>query len=419
MRPWLLPLVLCGCAAAAKPPQIAAGGELALFAEGPCSKLAIEAVGERRFLVYGDTGYELQAWMPGEILPAAQAVAEVRAGRAHGNPLWMAGLPRDARGYVPAEIELGGSLDGGAWLLLIETRYSRGGVGSLFDAHARGHLLGARGWSPSDEPVALPLASRGLPELPADLCPPRAGPPRAGPPRAGPSESGPSESGPPLSFVPLSWTASPEGGVLVAGRCDDPGPVNLPDPVLVVAHGAAGARSWQVRAVPETDALDGIVNLDLYARADDDAYLVAYEPFAKREERSAYLARFDGASWRELVNPIHDGLMSVTGSSDGTLYLAGGRALHRLDPGGEHQAMTLPPLRHTALPATELHIHTVRMFGEGELWVEAGYRVSVRSDEGRVRALRASALYTTRAPAAELFCDAREPAAEALYEVAP
>ena len=33
------------------------GGDLALFAEGPCSKLAVQPVGDRRFLVYGDSGY--------------------------------------------------------------------------------------------------------------------------------------------------------------------------------------------------------------------------------------------------------------------------------------------------------------------------------------------------------------------------
>ncbi|MBW2454845.1 MAG: hypothetical protein JRI68_10055 [Deltaproteobacteria bacterium] len=368
-----------------------------LFAEGPCPKLSVQASGERRFIVYGDTGYDLHAWLPGEPIAAAQAIAELTGDQVFRNPVLHAGLPQNAGGYIYGGLELGGTGRTAPQLLLITTRYSTGGQGALFQRRYHRYALSrGEGWQgkAADTSGALPVLASDLPALPRTTMCPQPG----------------------LTFVPLASTTTEAGGVFVAGRCDDDRAPNYVDTTVLVAHLRPAAKSWQVETIPDADALDGIVNLDLAARSDDRAYLVAYEPFTKRQERQSFFAHYDGSRWREVPLPIDDGLMSVAAGADGTVWLAGGRALYRRDPAGEIEPVALPPLRFARGPTDELHIHRVRAFDPGELWVEASYRVELPAGSESKRGW-ASALYATRAPRQPLYCDAAEPAEGALYEV--
>ncbi len=367
-------------------------GGLRVFAEGPCAELSIHAVGSRRFVTYGDTGYDLHGWLPGDHVAAAQAVVEVVDGRAFFNEAFAAGLPTDARGYVPGSLELGGDFDTGAWLLRTTTRYARGGTGALFEREGEGYLHDGVRWRRSDEPVALPAGARGLPGLPTTVC------------AAG------------LSFVPLAWTATTTGGVVIAGRCDDDKPTNVHDPVVVALHGAARATAWRVERVPGTDHLDGIVNLELAARDDDDVYLTAYEPFRPREARESFLARFDGDAWSELDWPIEGGTMSIALGDAGEAWVAASRALYRRSADGRVEPVNLAPLRFAKVDASALHVHGVRRYGD-ELWAAASYRVAIPGSGGRDEVVWASALFTSVATGVHHYCDARETADEALYEV--
>lgn len=367
--------------------------DLHVFAEGPCSELSIHALGERRFVTYGDTGYDLEAWLPGDRVAAAQALVEVADGRAFFNPAFSAGIPTDARGYARGALTLGGDTATGAWLLLTTSRYARGGTGALFEREAEGFVFVSDGWKQSAEAVALPPRARDLPVLPDDAC----------------GE---------LVFVPLAWEATASGGVVVGGRCDDERAQNPHDPIMVVMHGAAGARSWRVERLAETDALDGIVNLELAARGDDDVYLVAYEPFRPREARQSFIAHYDGNGWQVLDWPIEGGAMSIALASDGGAHVAASRALYHRHADGRIETLKMPPLAFADVADDALHIHSVRSFDD-ELWAAASYRVNVPAEGGRKRSVWGSALYSRAEPPAPYYCDAREPAEAAFYEVSP
>lgn len=395
-----LTLALAGCGSAAPPIPETAGfvtaSSFVVVAEGPCPKLSIQAIGERRFLVHGDTGYDLQGWLPGDELTAAQSIVELRGGRAYRSPQLLAGLPTDGRGYVPGDVVLGGAFDRAAWLLRITSRYNPTGRGALFERDAEGYVMQGHRWARAKggQPVELPEAAGKLPPLPRETMCERPG----------------------ITFVPLASTSSPAGGVLVAGRCADRGPRNLADPTVLVAHGLPNATTWTVKAVPGAAWLDGIINLDLYARTDSDVVLVAYEPFQRPMERQRFMARYDGATWKELPLSIRDGLMSVTGTPDGALWFAGGRALYRVDALGRVAPVALPPLRFARGGAEGRHIHTVRSFG-AEVWVEASYRVLLPEGSKEAPAWASALFANVRPPAHLIYCDARERAPLAVTEV--
>ena len=376
------------------PPPRAATSTFTLVAEGPCPRLAVHAIDDRRFLVFGDTGYDLRAWMPGERLPAAQSILELRSDGAFVNPLLLAGLPTDGRGYIRGDLALGGSFQRTPWLLRITSEYAPSGTGALFARTSEGYLLQGRGWQRADgPPVERPAASAKLPPLPlATLC------------------------GPGLTFVPLTSAPTPTGGLLTAGRCDDDRPANLKKVTLLVAHGLPGAATWTLKPIPATELLDGIVNLSLFARSDRDALLVAYEPFKPPAERRPFAARYDGTTWRDHPLPIDDGLMSIAGTPDGALWIAAGRAAYRLPPAGPPTRVSLPPPRARG-DATQIHLHTVRTFGP-EVWFEASYRAYVPRPDNKGREPMWSSLLFANVPTPRpLHCDAREPAATAVFEV--
>jgi hypothetical protein len=379
---------------ASAPPARTPSSDFAVVAEGPCPRLSVFAIDDHRFLVFGDTGYDLHAWMPGDRLAAAQSIVELRADGAFINPALLQGVPRDGRGYIPGDLLLGGSFKRAPWLLRVASEYAPSGTGALFSRAAEGYLLGEHGWRASPgAPVERPEGAANLPELPrATMC------------------------GAGLAFVPVASAPTPTGGLLVAGRCSDERPANLKNPKLLVAHGLPGAASWSIQPIPGTGLLDGIVNIALFARSDSDAVLVAYEPFKHPQERKSFAARFDGKTWREQNLPIDEGLMSVTGTPDGALWFAASRAVVRIDASGKASKVPLPALRY-ATGKPEIHLHTVRSFGQ-EVWIEASYRTYVSRPDGKGREpMWASALYANVPGPRPVYCDARQPAAEAIYEV--
>lgn len=388
MRAAAVALVLLSCGGnkpvAAELPR--EDGAFSVFVEGPCSRLSAQSGDGTTVLVYGETGYDLHGWTPGEPVAAAQSLAEVRGDRVMRRSSLLQGLPRDGRGYVPGDLDVG---DG--WLLRTTTRYARGGTGALFEKREAGYVRsGARWVARPGSPVTRPTSRLGA--LPS-ICPEG------------------------LTFVPIAHDTSPEGGVFIAGRCDDPAAPNPVDPMVFVAHGRPGARAWSMARVPETDELRGIINLGLFARRDDEVYLVAYEPFVDRAERKPFLAAYDGQAWRRVETPVTDGFMSVAGTPQ-HLYLAAGRRLYRRAYGSVTlplETIPLPRPSFARVTPEQMHVHTVRNV-EGRIWVETSYRVRVRRKEG-TDAIWASALYTTTAPHRPIHCDAREPAESALAEV--
>jgi len=362
--------------------------EFEIFAEGPCPRLSAQHALGTTVLVFGETGYDLHGWMPGEPVAAAQSLAEVVGDTVMLRPALSGGLPHDARGYVPGALEV----DGG-WLTRTTTRYARGGTGALFEKRASAYVWSNGRWAGrAGRPMGRLDPSSRLGELPAMCADGR-------------------------QFIPTAHDTSPEGGVFVAGRCDDAAAPNPVDPVIHVAHGRPGARTWSTARIPETDELRGIVNLDLFARRDDEAYLVAYEPFVARDERKAFLAGYDGRHWRRIEVPVEDGFMGVSGTET-ELYLAAGRRFYQRAYGTATLPLAAVPLPLPAfaqVTASQMHVHAVRVLS-GQVWVEASYRVQVPRKEG-VDAIWASALYTRQRPRRLIYCDARESADQALAEV--
>jgi hypothetical protein len=397
----LLALGLTACGATNSPsginPESAAKLELELHtvAEGPCAKLSVEGVGDRRFLVYGDTGYELADWSAGEKLPAAQSFVEITKKGPARNRALLEGLPRDARGYMPFSIELGSDTNGTPWLVSVDTRYAPRGTGALFDRSSQAYLYRQDQWREAPDNSSIGLGKGSLPDLSeSEAC----------------AQSG-------LRFVALTHASSADGAVVIAGRCQDGSHINYSQTTLVAAHAKTTDSAWRYTRLPKTNRLDGIVNVALHAEGASNVWLTAFEPYAAIDGRPAYLAHFDGSQWREIDTDIDNGLMSVTGGPDGVLYLAGGRGLFRRHSDGKVERVKLPSLRFIR-EAPELHVRRVKRFPAGDLWVEASYRVRRATGEGgELSDVWASALFSNRAMPLPIYCDARETAFNALVEI--
>ena len=121
--------MLCACGGAPAersrdPVRVQIRSDFTVVAEGPCSKLSVQAVGDRRLLVYGDTGYDLRGWLPGDELAAAQSFVELHGDQAMRNHSLLRGLSADAGGYVHGDLTFGGTFERQAWLLVGTTRYA-------------------------------------------------------------------------------------------------------------------------------------------------------------------------------------------------------------------------------------------------------------------------------------------------------
>lgn len=376
------------------------GPTLHVVAEGPCAKLSVQTISERTFVVFGDTGYDLHDWTVGEQLAAAQAVVEMRDGVAHRLRGFTEGLALDAGGYVPGDLRLGGVWPGRAWLVATDTRYAPRTKGALFTRTSRSYVLEGGGWRPRREasPVELPPAAASLPPLPEqEIC----------------------ASG--TRFVVLAATADARGDVHQAGRCQGEGPVSAERAPIWIVHGASAAGRWQAHRAPESHVLDGIVNVAFWSRRPDETWMVAYEPFKPPAERQPYLARWDGRAWSQVETGLPEGLMSVTGTADGSLWVAAGRAVYILPPRGAFTRVTVPALRFADDPhPSTLRLHTVRATAPDDVWIEGTYRVRLPAKDGKGSPTdtRASVLFRTK-PGPTHFCDAREPAELAFTRVDP
>lgn len=387
-------LTLAACAAGANRATVSTNRDsLAIVAEGPCARLSIQTVGQTRLVVFGDTGYDLELWAPGEEIAAAQAIAELRDGAAYFDDRWTRGLELDARGYVPASLELGGSTERSAWARVTRSRYAPHGTGKLFVREATAFARAGDHWEPlaEDSGAALPPAARGLPALTsASAC------------SAG------------LRFLPLTHEVTPAGGMVIAGRCQGDTITPSPDTTLVVLHGRPGANRWEAHKSSPRARLEGHVNADLYARAEDDVYLAAYEPFEPVAGRQAFLAHWDGATWTEIEAGIDGGIMSIAGTPDGELFLATGGAVLRRDRSGKATRIALPAPTFVE-PGAQLHVHTVRFAG-GELWVEAALKIGRSAPAGSAtEEVWGSVLYGPSAYG-HYHCDARERADDAFFQ---
>lgn len=367
------------------------------MAEGPCARLSMEVAGKRRYLVYGETGYELGDWQAGEIFAAAQSIAEVTPEGVVRDANLFRGLPLDARGYVPGSLELGVDRRGRPWLHRITTRYAPRGQGTLVERDIDAFGTGDEGWVRSSDADGfdMGLAGRDLPEVPM-------------------REACDDEK---LRFVPLASSLAADGTVFVAGRCQDEGHIAYAETTLVVAHVAPDAERWSWHRLPKSTRLDGIVNMDVFGRSAREAWVVAFEPFAEIQGRQSYLMRWDGSAWREENLDLDEGLIRIAGDAEGRIYLAAGRALYRREVDGKVQKMPLPPLRFTKTQP-DLHVHHVTVDRQNDLWVEASYRVRVPVNaRGDKSDAWGSVLYSTARLGNPLYCDAREEAEAALAEV--
>ncbi len=363
-----------------------------VVAEGSCSKLSVEAMGDRRVLVFGDTGYDLAAWAPGDELAAAQAMVVLTGDGAARQPQLMEGLPKDDRGYVRGELRTGGAI-GNEWLLLTSARYSAKQRGVLFERTSRGYVWGATGFerAPASDVVDRPAAASKLPaELPSHAC----------------------DEG--LRLVPLASAVTTSGGMVIVGRCAGDGPTNLPRPVLRALHGRAGSTSFEVRALPEAE-LDGIVNVSVAAGTDDQLTVVAWEPFLPLDRRRTYAVTWDGKRWSEFELEMTGAPTSVAQTKDGVRWLTAGSALYRLDASGRPRAVPLPLPHFVKGDPRDVYVHSVRAHG-GEVWVEGSYRVALERDRTPVWASvvwagEEAARFVS--PSRLVYCDAREDAATA------
>jgi hypothetical protein len=301
-------------------------------------------------------------------------------------------------GYVPADLRLGGSFERKPWLVAVDVRYAPRGAGALFEREARGWVFDDGRWQAhaAGSPVDLPEEASSLPKLDdAKLC-----------------------DKPNQRFVKLAAATHARGDVYFAGRCQGEGPINVQGAPIIVAHGAPRAAEWSVARAPESHVLDGIVNVAMWARRPDDVYLVAYEPFKSPDQRQPYLARFDGKAWSQVETGLPEGLMSVSGTDDGTLWVAAGRAVYTRppQPGAAFAKVEMPPLRFASDPKpASLRIHTVRALASDDVWVEGTYRVRVTKDKEDLE-LRAGVLWRSK-PGGSYWCDARESAEKGFVKV--
>lgn len=371
---------------------------------GICSKLDVARIGDRTFIVYGDTGYEMSDWSPGETLAAAQSFVEVRGPRVLRNLSLLEGLPSNAGGFVPGDLALGGARLEEAWLLRKTSRYSNRGAGALFEHDLEPFTWNGHAWEShsSSDFVQLPRKARTLPELPDSLCARR------------------DPQAPELRFVRVTSTViEDDGHVWIAGRCQSDSHVNYRPTRIVVAHGAPGAKSWDITEPPASSQLDAIVNLSLFARSPDDVYLAAYEPFLPIERRVPYLAYYDHGTWRVEHPPMTTGITSISGSEDGTVWAAAGRELWRRDPSGSWEKIVLPPVPFAARFRPEsIRVTAVRAFEPDDVWVGVVFMARVKQGErGEQAQVRGAALYHSRQLELPLYCDAREPIESALVAV--
>ena len=388
-------LVLCACtrSPATSPSSGSAGSStLTVAIEGPCPKLRVWDAGKELGVVWGT--YGLEGATPIEArtsLGTEQAFGFMRGGGIEVVPALLAGLPQNGRGYVPADIELGGRFPEAAWLSRVDTRLAKINRGALFE-RSRSYLVWEQGrWteSPTGSDVVL-SGLRTPPFIEGTFC---------------------TRLGEDVHFARHATERLPSGEVITAGRCEDE--MQRAKSGVVVASLATESGSWSIAEMPPSPMFDEIVNVDLVYAGKGDAYLYAYMPYDETP-RPPYVLHFDGRRWTPLTIPFDGPIVSMGHTNDGTLWaVARFRELYTRSRAGAWSRVTLPAARFADRAPPDLRIIEVQTTGR-DAWVHAAYPIVVRAAGADPRASRSHILYTTRRWDKPLFCDASSPAGAAM-----
>jgi hypothetical protein len=389
-------LSVVGCShttgGSAKSGASGSSGALTIAIEGPCPKLRVWDAGKELAIVWGT--YGLEGATPIEArtsLGTEQAFGFVRGGGIELSPALFTGLPRNSRGYVPADIELGGRFPDAAWLSRVDTRLAKINRGALFE-RSRSYLVWEQGrWteSPTGSDVVL-SGLRTPPLVEGSIC---------------------TRLGEEVHFARHATERLPSGEVITAGRCEDE--LQRAKSGIVVATLAREDGNWSLAEMPPSPMFDEIVNVDLVYAARGDAYLYAYTPYDETP-RPAYVLHYDGRRWTEEPVPFDGPIVSMARGQDGTLWaVARFRELYTRSPNAAWTRVPLPAARFANRAPPDLRIIEVQTTGR-DAWVHAAYPIVVRPPGADPRPSRSHILYTTRRWDNLLFCDASMPAQAAI-----
>ncbi|MBX3191776.1 MAG: hypothetical protein KF819_32600 [Labilithrix sp.] len=373
-------------------PSTKPSGALSVAIEGPCPKLRVWDAGRDLAIVWGT--YGLEGATPIEArttLATGQAFGFVRKGKVELVPALLAGLPRNAQGYVPADIELGGRFPEAAWLSRVDTRLARVDRGALFERQRSYLVWEGNRWteSPTGSDVVL-SGLRTPPFLEGAMC---------------------TRLGEGVRFARHATERLPSGEVITAGRCEDE--MQRAKSGVIVAALASARGEWRVAEMPPSPMFEEIVNVDLVYAKKNEAYLYAYMPYDE-SPRPAYVMRYDGARWSPVALPFDGPVVSMARADDGRLWaVARFREVYTRLPPGDWTRVTLPPARFADRAPPDLRVIEIQTTGR-DAWIHAAYPIVIRAGDADPKPSRSHVLYTTRAWGDPLFCDAASPAAHAV-----
>lgn len=365
---------------------------LTVAIEGPCPKLRVWDTGKELAVVWGT--YGLEGATPIEArtsLATEQAFGFVRGSGIEVVPALFSGLPRNARGYVPADIELGGVFPDAAWLSRVDTRLAKINRGALFE-RSRSYLVWEDGrWteSPNGRDVVL-SGLRTPPFIEGTIC---------------------TQLGEGVHFARHATERLPSGEVITAGRCEDE--LQRAKSGVVVATLAREDGTWSLASLPPSPMFEEIVNVDLVYAKKSDAWLYVYTPYDETP-RPAYVMHYDGSRWAPETVPFDGPIVSMARTDDGTLWaIARFRELYTRSPQGAWSRMPLPAARFADRAPPDLRVIELQTTGR-DAWVHAAYPIVLRPPGTDPKPSRSHILYTTRRWDHPLFCDATSPAASAI-----
>ncbi len=364
--------------------------------EGPCPKLRLAELEGTLVLVHGTYGLEnmVPTAEDPRIVPA-QSLAVVKGDQLGVDAKWIEGLPRDSRGWVPLDLELGGRFPENAWLAGVEMSSGRIDKGALLERRRTYFAWEKNQWteSPKERDRVLPgILPPPFPE--ATIC---------------------KKHGPEARFGRHSTERLFSGDTLIAGRCEDA--LHRAVSGVLVASFVAGRSEWTVHEAPPSPLEAGIVNVDIVYVARKEAYVYAWAPYDENV-RTSYLVAFDGSAFTRVEVPFVGPIVSMSRASDGSLWaVAHFESVYRKPKDGPWVEVALPAPRFVEpLPPT-LRVLEVQS-ADGATWVHAAYPVEVPRRD-RVDASRNHVLLTTRPWKKPAYCSHAGPLKDGLREEGP